>query len=424
MKVVGVFSVFLFLSLSILGQEVYNSCNNAQPLCPGPSFSANNIGATSTFCPNCEDDFNFCFSGENTVWFSITTADSGSMSVFISNIAFEQTPGAGNALQAILLEASIPCVPSSYSLVADCEASFSTPTVLFAEELDSNAVYYLVINGEMGTSSNAEASFDISISGSAVDKDPGLFIGTTSDTLCKGSLSTIVATLTDCETHSPVNWFFDEELVATTSGLTLVTDELYDSVTVRAELECLENCGGELISNEIVLEVHSFFIDAGSDFEITAGESVQLQGDADADSIYWTPISNMSDPNALNPFVSPLETTNYFLVATDSLCTLTDFMTVTVESDLTIPNTFSPNGDGVNDTWEILGIEAYPDCFIQIYTRWGQLVFQTTGYPSSQRWDGTSSNGRALSPGVYYYVIRLRDEDNSEPIKGHINLVR
>jgi gliding motility-associated-like protein len=100
-------------------------------------------------------------------------------------------------------------------------------------------------------------------------------------------------------------------------------------------------------------------------------------------------------------------------------------MEVRVISALEIPNTFSPNGDGVNDTWEIPGIELYPDCYIQVFDRWGQLVFQTNGYPASKRWDGTrNGNGRPLAPSSYYYVINLRTEDFPEPIKGFVSIVR
>ena len=66
--------------------------------------------------------------------------------------------------------------------------------------------------------------------------------------------------------------------------------------------------------------------------------------------------------------------------ATENGCTQFDYVTITVNSGLQIPNTFSPNNDGVNDKWVIRGIENFPDCLIQVYTRWGQKIFQTTGY--------------------------------------------
>jgi gliding motility-associated-like protein len=69
-----------------------------------------------------------------------------------------------------------------------------------------------------------------------------------------------------------------------------------------------------------------------------------------------------------------------------------------------IASAFTPNGDGINDTWVINGISSYPDAIVQVFTRYGQLVFQSRGYPSP--FDGTS-NGKKLPSGVYYYIINL-----------------
>jgi len=84
-----------------------------------------------------------------------------------------------------------------------------------------------------------------------------------------------------------------------------------------------------------------------------------------------------------------------------------------------IPNTFTPNGDGINDTWNIKGLQAYPQCSVFIYSRWGQLVFKSKGY--SNPWDGRE-NGKELPAGTYYYVIDLKD--NSPKMSGYITIVR
>jgi len=71
-------------------------------------------------------------------------------------------------------------------------------------------------------------------------------------------------------------------------------------------------------------------------------------------------------------------------------------------STLDIPNTFTPNGDGINDTWQIKYLEYYPRSTVNIFDRWGQKVFSSIGYPIP--WDGTY-NGRVLPVGTYYYII-------------------
>jgi gliding motility-associated-like protein len=84
-----------------------------------------------------------------------------------------------------------------------------------------------------------------------------------------------------------------------------------------------------------------------------------------------------------------------------------------------IPNTFTPNGEGVNDTWKIPALVSYPQCQLMIYTRWGQQVYESIGYPIP--WDGTL-NGKNLPDGTYYYVINLTS--NAPPVSGFVTIIR
>ncbi|MBS1523447.1 MAG: gliding motility-associated C-terminal domain-containing protein [Bacteroidetes bacterium] len=85
-----------------------------------------------------------------------------------------------------------------------------------------------------------------------------------------------------------------------------------------------------------------------------------------------------------------------------------------------IPNAFTPNGDGINDFWNIKSIEAYPKCIVSVYSRYGTLVYQSKGYPRS--WDGTSG-GTPVPTGTYYYIINLNEGD-SKPLTGYIAVIR
>lgn len=87
-------------------------------------------------------------------------------------------------------------------------------------------------------------------------------------------------------------------------------------------------------------------------------------------------------------------------------CTATQAITISSHcDDIHIPNTFTPNGDGVNDNWEINGLEGDPSVKVTVYNRNGTLLFQSKGYTIP--WDG-SYKGKALKPGVYYYVINAQ----------------
>ncbi|MFZ9241117.1 MAG: gliding motility-associated C-terminal domain-containing protein, partial [Chitinophagaceae bacterium] len=84
-----------------------------------------------------------------------------------------------------------------------------------------------------------------------------------------------------------------------------------------------------------------------------------------------------------------------------------------------IPNTFTPNGDGINDTWKISNLEIYPDCLIEVYAANGQQVFKSEGYLNP--WDG-KKNGIDLPSGTYYYVVYPKS--GRKQIVGYITLVR
>ncbi|MCU0457300.1 MAG: gliding motility-associated C-terminal domain-containing protein, partial [Bacteroidales bacterium] len=87
---------------------------------------------------------------------------------------------------------------------------------------------------------------------------------------------------------------------------------------------------------------------------------------------------------------------------------------------LVIPNAISPNGDLINDVWNIGEYELYPEIEIRIFDSWGNLVWQSEkGYP--RKWDGTS-RGRKLPIDSYHYVIDLHN--GTRPIVGNVTIVR
>ena len=108
---------------------------------------------------------------------------------------------------------------------------------------------------------------------------------------------------------------------------------------------------------------------------------------------------------------------------------LTSTATVTIEFvriPLEISEGFSPNNDGNNDNWYIAGIDYYPNNNVQIFNRWGILVFKEDNYNNeSTVWDGRGNagleSGKVLNKGTYYYVLNLGDDSKS--IKGHVMLV-
>ena len=93
--------------------------------------------------------------------------------------------------------------------------------------------------------------------------------------------------------------------------------------------------------------------------------------------------------------------------------------------ELLISSFISPNGDGKNDYWEIVGIENFSGNHLKVFNRWGNVVYSTKDYDNS--WDGTSNQpvyGNAVLPvGTYFYVLDL-NAVNHENRKGYIELKR
>lgn len=101
----------------------------------------------------------------------------------------------------------------------------------------------------------------------------------------------------------------------------------------------------------------------------------------------------------------------YSVTVTDAVgCDVTESIAVSKNEAacLFIPNAFSPNGDGTNDTWNIRNISLYTEAEVRVFSKWGNVVFESKGYPKP--WDGLY-NGRALEPATYYYFVDLQNGD-------------
>lgn len=161
----------------------------------------------------------------------------------------------------------------------------------------------------------------------------------------------------------------------------------------------------------------------GGDKKIFEGQSVTLNGTDKGDeitSVYWSPATFLSDPNSLTPVASPTDDITYTLTVVSQNCNLsTSTVFVRVYKKITIPNTFSPNNDGRNDTWDIDALSTYPESTITIFDRYGRTVYQGTGY--SKSWNGTY-NGSLLPPATYYYIIDLKNY--TPKIAGWVQLIR
>jgi gliding motility-associated-like protein len=165
-------------------------------------------------------------------------------------------------------------------------------------------------------------------------------------------------------------------------------------------------------------------VSAGPDRQVELGKTVVLNGTSSGsnNTILWTPPTGLSSTNTLTPVATITQTTTYTLTVTSPAgCTASDQVLVTLLRPIDVPNVFSPNGDGVHDRWVIRNIELYAGSTVQIFNRYGTLIFERFEYNSSNAWDGTI-NGKPIPAGAYYYIIRLSPD--KQPVSGTISIIR
>lgn len=141
----------------------------------------------------------------------------------------------------------------------------------------------------------------------------------------------------------------------------------------------------------------SFQIQAMNDTTIVAGQEVTLK--ACCGSYTWSPSTYLNNGNSQNPIATPYASIWYYVQAIDTIgCVARDSVFIRVAVlDPFIPNLVTPNGDNLNDTFEIRNL--CPGSRVEIYNRWGDLVFKSENYKNE--W-----NGKNDSDGMYYVTFQ------------------
>ena len=213
------------------------------------------------------------------------------------------------------------------------------------------------------------------------------------------------------------------------NGATTATcDHLCEGTAI---ITATDSKGCQVLDSIVIARQHSFdSIRVWADDErLFDGESTTLHVTPIPQGRYaWTPIAPLSGASSHSPTATLHDSTTFTVVVTDSLgCTYRDSLLIpciTVacgESDIFIPNIFTPNGDGVNDQLCVRG-SWVKEFHMAIFTRWGELMYESKDL--SRCWDGRH-NGNMCQPGVYTYICDITCEGNKKTrIKGDITLVR
>ncbi len=173
-----------------------------------------------------------------------------------------------------------------------------------------------------------------------------------------------------------------------------------------------------------ILTVSGIFATATSDKTticpgFTTHLDVSVSGSTSTVTYLWTPSSLVNNSVAQNPSATLDSTTTFVIVVSNQdgcldKDTITIFVSRDAECVIYIYNGITPNGDGDNDVWAIDGIESFPKNNVSIFNRWGQKVWEQSGYNNKDVvWKGTNSKGKDLPDGTYFYIVNLYDADGS-----------
>ncbi len=205
----------------------------------------------------------------------------------------------------------------------------------------------------------------------------------------------------------------------------IITDDTWIYVTISNEAGC------EWIDSLFtVLSIVDPFTVTANPSEINLGETVQLEVTQGEGYTYeWEPSEDLDQDNVFDPIATPEEASVVYTVTVMNADGCFDTASVTVsvtlpncdESDVYVPNMFSPNDDGLNDDWEIKS-NFIDDLQLIVFNRWGEKVFESNS--QSNPWDGTFEN-EMLEPDVYGYHLFVRCINGFEyTTRGNVTIMK
>jgi gliding motility-associated-like protein len=177
-----------------------------------------------------------------------------------------------------------------------------------------------------------------------------------------------------------------------------------------------------IASNNVAVNVHSKpFVNAGPDRIMIAGNIIIIDGKVTGENpvYYWDPPDYLNDFKIEKPSASPVNDITYTLYATSPFgCSNQDAASIKVVKGIFVPTAFTPNNDGKNDRWRIPFLDPLFGATVNVYNRFGQLVYHTEA--TTVNWDG-NLNGVPQPTGTYVYTISYKE--GQKVVKGTFILI-
>jgi gliding motility-associated-like protein len=245
------------------------------------------------------------------------------------------------------------------------------------------------------------------------------------DTICTGGTARLFASGAQAYTWSPATGL---------SSTSIATPLAKPNTTTTYRVIGVDNKACFADTAYVMVKVYPVpTVEAGSDKTINIGQSTQLTPivSADVNKVLWTPTQSIIQYNLPSVTVKPVTTTEYTVeVRNEGGCINRDKVTVHVicdGSNIYLPNTFSPNGDGLNDIFYPRGSGLFTIKTLRIFSRWGEVMFEKNNFKAndvSAGWNGTFK-GAVLTPDVYVYTVDVICDNNVVlTLKGNVALIQ
>jgi gliding motility-associated-like protein len=211
------------------------------------------------------------------------------------------------------------------------------------------------------------------------------------------------------------------------SGQGVVSDPTFSPLaagfgthTIRYTYTTNNGCN-DFAEKDIVVNPTPVINFGASTINVLEGDILQLAPKITNGNTYlWSPSTYLSSAVSATPTSLPTNDITYSLQVTSVKgCEATQSVAVKVVRKYVVPNTFTPNNDGNHDRFEIENLSLYPDVRVRIFSRTGQLVFESYGYNTP--WDG-KYKGQDCPFGTYYYVIETGG--GRKPRTGYVTIIR
>lgn len=315
-----------------------------------------------------------------------------------------------------------------YTLHAAATDNCPDATIKFTQSpvpgtaLKDNAPLNVTITATDETGGTGTASFKITATNTASAPGRSVSVTATAQKICTGTPVTFKADLVNGLANVSYQWLINGQSTGPNAP-EFTSTTLKDGDVVNCAVTTASGCAIPNLGLPISMSVNPYpTISLNTKEQILAGNSIQLNPVITGNIMKytWTPAAGLSNASIQSPVASPAVTTGYHLKITSTAgCDADADVTVMVVTEVKIPNAFTPNGDGINDLWNIDALLDYPDCTVNIFNRYGQLLYKSTGYPKA--WNGTYK-GKVLPAGAYYYVIDLKD--GTKPRSGEVSIIR